>query len=299
MRLLASAAVLVALVAVATSAGAQAAPPPCTPAQLAGSRTPVVLEAGSSSAPARLLVGRRYTAVVVQELAGGDFGSARDGSIRVASADVQLTGTTSDGRPAYSFTSPPKGPVRFTVTWIQEEIGNPSNACSASATFLRHVQSLRRVKIAKGRVVRDPRTADVFLLNLTAPRPANPAAVTVLVRARRGSRPPRPRGAATYKARLVPNRFGAFGRTSERGLRRLRALKIRGGLTSRGKGAGVGLYPDANIAFGRPLRFAFSMEVRQGGRRIGGYRAAASCRRLQKRGFSVVRCKVSRAAQRP
>jgi hypothetical protein len=64
-------------------------------------------------------------------------------------------------------------------------------------------------------------------------------------------------------------------------------------------GVAFGVTPDPNIAFGRTFRFALSFEVRQAGRLLGGFRAGASCRRVQQRGFSVVRCSVTRPKQQP
>jgi hypothetical protein len=105
------------------------------------------------------------------------------------------------------------------------------------------------------------------------------------VRARRGAtKPPAPRGSALTRYTFEPNGSGGFvGRGRDRELRRTFYVTQ--------EGAGVKIYPYGNIAFGHTLRFAFSIEVTQGGKRLGGLSSGARCRRIQFRGHSAVKCK--------
>jgi hypothetical protein len=61
----------------------------------------------------------------------------------------------------------------------------------------------------------------------------------------------------------------------------------------------VEIDPYGNIAFGRPLLFAFSIEAIQNGRRIGGMRSGAKCRRKQFSGHSAVKCSPVGLKQQP
>jgi hypothetical protein len=124
-----------------------------------------------------------------------------------------------------------------------------------------------------------------FLLRLRGKAPQIPGKVTIVLRARRGTtRPPAPSGPALGRFTFRPTGRGDFeARSATRRLARTFQADT--------SGDGVEIFAYPNIAFGRTLRFAFSMEVLQDGKRIGGLRSGASCRRVQLRQRSVVRCK--------
>ena len=263
----------------------------CAPAALAGTRTPLIVEERGGSQVRSLRAGRRYSAVVVQELAIGDMGGPRDGSFVVSSpTGVELARTTADGRPAWDFTARGPGPVRLDVAWLHEPDDNPSDVCAASGGVSLPVMTPEPVRVGAGRMQRARGFADTFLLPLLPVVTADPSPVTVKLRLRKGSaRPPAARGRATVSWVVQPE-DGDFG--ALRGPRSLwlRALGLHVDFEPGSPGVGFGVSPDGNIAFGRALRFGFSFEVRQAGRLLGGFRGGGSCRRIQQRSFSVMRC---------
>jgi hypothetical protein len=77
------------------------------------------------------------------------------------------------------------------------------------------------------------------------------------------------------------------------------SLKLHFGAESTNGGASVQVDPDGNFPFGTQLRFGFSVELRQGGRRVGGMRSGVVCNRVQFGGHSEPRCSHPGFAARP
>jgi hypothetical protein len=276
--------------------GAGAASRACTAEDLEGTRAPAMLrDHGLDTQEEPLVAGTRYRVVVVQELAIGDRSQPVDGSIAVSAPDgPALEQSTEDRRPVYDFAPPRAGTVRLVVSW-EAEVGSPGSGdiCSASQTFDLPVLEPTAPKI-EGRFHPGPRTFESsFTLRLRGKRPQDPGKVRVIVRARRGTtKPPPPRGPALARFTFDPNGSGGFdvsGATRE----------VRRTFYADHTGSTVSLYPYPNIPFGRTLRFAFSLEVTQNGKRLGGMRSGARCRRIQFRGHSAVKCRPVGLKQRP
>jgi hypothetical protein len=165
--------------------------------------------------------------------------------------------------------------------------------CAASQTFEIAVLVPTAPRI-KGSFSRgDDVFGSSFALKLTGKEPQDPAAIKVVMRARRGTTtPPSPTGKAFATFTFTPDGDGTF--TSRAVTRRLSRT-----FQADSTGDGVKIFPYPNIAFGTTLRFAFSIEVLQGGRRIGGMRSGATCRRIQFRQRSAIRCRAVGLQQRP
>jgi hypothetical protein len=131
-----------------------------------------------------------------------------------------------------------------------------------------------------------------FTLKLRGKKPQDPARVSVVLRARRGTtKPPSLRSPALARYRFKPDGRGSFvGSGPTKQLRRAFYATLAS--------SGVKIYAYPNIAFGSTLRFAFSLEVLQHGRTIGGMRSGATCRRIQFRGHSAVKCRPVGLTQR-
>lgn len=285
--------------AFATALGVEpagAAPRACTPDDLAGSRAPAMLsDHGLDTQDGPLIAGTKYRVVVVQELANGDNARPVDGSISVSAPNgPPLRQTTEDERPAYDFTPAKAGKVTLVVDW-QEEVGDygSGDICAASQSFDLPVVE-PTVPSLTGRFNPGPRTFDSsFTMRLKGKEPQDPAKVSVVVRARRGTtKPPAASGPAFARFTFKPNGFGGFDISGSR-----RELK-RTAYADEDASA-VKIYPYPNIAFGRAVRFAFSIEVTQHGRRLGGMRSGATCRRIQFTGHSAVKCKAVGLKHRP
>jgi hypothetical protein len=259
----------------------------CTSDDLAGTRAPAMLDDhGLDTQPDPLIVGTRYRVVVVQELAIGDNGRPVDGSISITAPNgPALAPTSENDRPAYDFVPEQAGSVRLVVSW-EEEVGSPGSGdvCSASQTFDIPVVAPTKPRI-EGRFSRGPHTFDsYFLLKLRGKRPQDPAKVTVTLRGRRGStKPPPARGRGLGRFVFTPG-FGHFATSSN-------DRRLPHTFSAFTVGGGVRIDPYNNIAFGRTLRFAFSLEVTQRGKRLGGMRSGAVCRRIQFPGHSAVKCR--------
>lgn len=277
-----------ALATLITPGVAHAAPRPCSAQDLQGSRAPAMLrDHGLDTQDGPLVAGTSYRVVVVQELAIGDNASPVDGSVAVSAPNgPALQPTMENGRPAYDFTPGAAGSVRLVVTW-QDEVGSPGSGdvCQASQSFDIPVVApvLPRVE---SKFSRGPRTfGSTFVLRLIGKAPQVPGKVQVVLRAREGTtRPPALKAPAVTRFNLTAKQDGA----------------IEGGAGSRrfhhafyadSSGARISIYAYPNIAFGRTLRFAFSLEVLQNGRVLGGMSSGASCRRIQFRGHSAVKCR--------
>ena len=287
---------LAALAAALAPASAGAASRACTSSDLAGTRAPAMLrDHGLDTQDGPLVAGTRYRVVVVQELAIGDNGRPVDGSVAVSAPNgPELTSTTEDGRPAYDFTPGVAGTQRLVVSW-DEEVGDSGSGdvCSASQSFDIPVLAPTVPKVRTSFSRGGSAFGSSFVLKLAGKKPQDPGKVTVVLRARRGTtKPPAPRGRALGRFTFTPTGDGGFeSRAVTRQLKRTFYADTTG--------AGVRIYPYPNIAFGRTLRFAFSLEVLQNGRTIGGMRSGAMCKRIQFTGHSAVKCRAVRLAQRP
>lgn len=282
--------------AAAGGASAEAGPRACTAQDLEGTRAPAMLRGhGLDTQDGPLVAGTRYRVVAVQELAIGDNARPVDGSVSIsAPAGPALSAADEDGRPAYDFRPARAGKVTLVVSW-QEEVGDygSGDICQASQPFDLPVLEPTAPSLV-GRFHRGSSAfGSSFTLGLKGKRPQDPAKVTVLLRARRGSLDaPAPRGPAFARYTFEPTGSGGFvGRGATRALRHTFYSDLHGG--------GVRIYPYPNIAFGRPLRFAFSLEVLQHGKRVGGMSSGAQCRRIQFRGHSAVKCKAVGLKQAP
>lgn len=292
-RLLLAATALLLIPASAASAAASRA---CTADDLRGVLAPAMLrDHGLDTQDGPLTAGTRYRVVVVQERANGDQSRPVDGSVAVSAPDgPALQPLTEDGRPAYDFTPQAAGSVRLVVTW-EQEVGSyrSGDVCAASQAFDLPVLAPTRATVS-GRFLRGGGDfGSSFALKLSGRAPQDPSPVTVVLRARRGTTtPPAATGKALATFTFRPDGDGTF--TSRAITRRLaRTFQVDS------TGSGLRLHPYPNIAFGRTLRFAFSIEVLQGGRRVGGLRSGASCRRIQFRQRSAVKCRAVGLRQRP
>lgn len=288
------AAIAVCVAASFAAAGeAQAPPPPCSADDLAGARIPAVIgDFGLDTLDEPLVTGARYRIVVVRERGIGDRSAPVEESIAISAPDgPPLRRGTADGRPFYDLVPPRRGTLRLVVSWVAER--SDGGRCSAVRTVELTVVDAARARprgsFSRGR----GRKSSAFTLRLRSGKPQDMARVEVILRARRGTtRPPAPRGRALARFRFEPTGDGSFTTSSRiRGLARAFFTDAIGGTLT--------IYPEPNIPFGRPTRFAFSLEVRQGGRRVGGMRAGASCRRIQHTSYSVVRCHPVGLRQRP
>ena len=300
---LALAAITAALLAAgASTAGGARSAAPCTAAQLAGVRTPLVVEERGGANVKSLRAGVGYRAVVVEELAIGGIGWARDGSFAVTGPPgLALKRVTAGGRTGWDFVAPRTGPVRLQVDWLQESRDDPAQTCAASAAVtlpLAAAASLARV--GAGRLTHPAAHASTFVLPVLPAKLADRRPVTVSLRVRTGAADPAPsagKPAATW--RLLPEN-GRFTRAGGNSDAWLRPLSLHYSVETSAQGAVLfTVYPDPNIPFGKSFRFGLSLDVRQSGKLLGGMRAGATCRRLQQRGFSVVRCQATGLAQHP
>jgi hypothetical protein len=297
-RALASAAAVSAVV-VWLSAGAAApavAARACTASDLDGVRTPAQLNDESfTSQDEPLVTGRQYRVVVVRELGIGTNAEPIDSSIAVTTPNgPPLQPTTENGRPAYNFTPTQAGPVHFVVSW-DEQIGGPgsSDTCSTSVAYDVPVIATSPAK-PRGSFSRGSSVfSSSFTLKLLAKPPLAPGKVTVLVRTRLGStRPPAPRGHVFARINFTPTKYGFSSREVDRRFRNTLSVETSAGNS-------VQIIPSANISFHRKLKFAFSMEVLHDGKRIGGMRSGANCRRVQFPGHSNIKCRPVGLKQRP
>jgi hypothetical protein len=291
----------VALLATAASpAGGAGSASPCTTAQLEGVRTPLVVAERGGANVKSLRAGVVYRAIVVEELAIGEIGWARDGSFAVtAPSGLALKRVAVDGRAAWEFVAPSTGPVRLQVAWLQESRDDPAQACSASAAVTLAVAAPPALaQVGSGRLTHPTAEASTFVLPVLPAKLADPRPVTVSLRLRTGAAQP---AASTGKPiaawRLLPE-DGRFTRAGGRTDAWLRPLSLHYSLETDARGAVLfTVYPDPNIQLGTPFRFGLSFDVRQAGKLLGGFRAGATCRRVQQRGFSVVRCQATGVAQ--
>jgi hypothetical protein len=285
---------LLSIAIAALAPAAASAARPCTADDLRGSRTPADrgdINIESNKDP--LIVGTRERIVVVQEYAIGDSARPVDGSVVVTAPNgPPLGATTVDGRPAYEFTPTAAGTVRIVVSW-DDEIGSSGDRCSASQAFDLTVLAPTRPTF-HGSFSSGPRTFDSsFRFRLFGKFPQDPAKVSVILRARKGTtRPPRPRGRALGRFSFTPTGDGKFMTSNvDRDLPGVFSTDI--------SNDGFRMYMNPNMPFGRTIRFGFSVEVVQNGKRLGGMRSGAKCRRKQFSGHSAIKCHAVRLRQRP
>jgi|GEM_PF-4189490 len=297
-------------VGAAGAAGSPAAvqePPACTAAQMAGTREgiPLLIQDPSDesfpeiNALATLVTGRRYAAVVDETRA------TREGTATVGSS-VPVTGSVRVTGPAgltltpmnkslthfYAFKAPAPGPLRFQATWQQEVSDRTSGTtviCSAAATLDVLVVAPKLV-LTRARFYGGYRF-EVRVLNQT---PSDPRPVTALLRVRPGiATAPPATGRATKSITFNPLHMGSPSVVY------YASLKLHFGAESTNGGASVQVDPDGNFPFGTLLRFGFSVELRQGGRRVGGMRSGVVCKRVQLATHSEARCSHPGFAARP
>jgi hypothetical protein len=285
-----------ALLLIPASSAQAAASRTCTADDLQGVKAPAMLrDHGLDTQDGPLIAGTRYRVVAVPERANGDRGQAVDGSITVTAPNgPPLEPLTENGRPAWDFTPPKGGSIQFVVAW-EEEIGSPGSGdvCAASQTFDLPVLAPTAPRI-KGTFSRgDNVFGSSFALKLTGREPQDPAPIKVVLRARKNTTtPPAPTGKALATLTFTPDGDGTFTSRSV-------SRKLSRTFQADSTGNGLKIFPYPNIAFGTTLRFAFSIEVLQGGGRIGGMRSGASCRRIQFRQRSAIKCRAVGLQQRP
>jgi hypothetical protein len=289
-----------ALLALALPGWAVAAP--CSPADAEGARTPVLLERDGGPVDT-LLVGQRYRAIVVQELGIADGGSPVDGSVVVTPpAGVVLQPGTADGRPVYDFSPVAAGTFALGVAWTIEL--RSGGTCELAGTVSRPVVAPGLVRTGKGRVYRKDRNNDSWALPILAPDVSAAGPVTLAIRLRTGTTtPPLTRGPATVLTVRVAEdgdfRLGA--RRTFRDLAFETASYPMGDISapSRERTAYLNVLVRNKQDWNARVRVGFSVEVRHGGKVVGGWRAGAVCRRVQLRGSSAMRCEHVTFAQHP
>ena len=288
-------ALLLSVALAAAAPAAASAARPCTADDLRGSRTPADLGSLNIETASKdpLVAGTRYRIVVVQEYAIGDNSQPVDGSVAVTAPNgPSLAAATEDGRPAYDFTPTAAGTVRIVVGW-DERVGASGDTCSASQAFDLTVLE-PTAPTFRGSFSSGPRTFDSFFrFRLFGKAPQDPGKVSLILRARRNTtRPPAARGRAIGRFTFTPAGDGKFMTSSpDRDLKGIFGTDIAND--------GFRIYMNPNLPFGRTIRFAFSVEVVQNGKRLGGMRSGAKCRRKQFTGHSAIKCRAVGLKQKP
>ena len=269
---------------------------PCGPAEMQGVQSPVTLDGERVGKIEKALVaGKRYVAETTIERAistayppGSPYrqSNAREGSVVVTGPPgVALTpiSDSSSGRvdPNHQFTAPRASSFTLNATWVQEltaTSGSSAGECTATATLTLPIFTLKPAVVSRGRFVRHRVlrrflvSDDVFRIRVTpGGDPADPAPVYVVLRARGGTTtPPSLRARPVLKRKLsavfdLGSRFPLSIDTE--GVREV----DNGEVTEVVVGLG------AFVPQGRTVRFGFSVEIVQGGRRLGGMRSGAIC----------------------
>lgn len=287
---------------------AQAPPRACNAEDMAGTRNGVPLKMQDPAADgfprteetvARLVSAHRYAAVIDESLATREATPTK-GSSSPVTGSVLVTGPTGlalarktkGSTVFYAFKAPAATRLRFQVTWQQEVSstpGSPVEICAAAAPFDISVVEPKLVR-TRARFVGGYRFA-LFVLNQSPPD-ARP--VTAILRVRRGSPvPPPASGRAASTVTFNPLQVRS------RGVIYYGALQLHFGVEGSNSGATVRVDPDGNFPPGTQLRFGFSVELRQGGHRVGGMRSGVVCRRVRIRDHTEPRCKHPGFAARP
>jgi hypothetical protein len=285
------------VVFVAAAAPASAQTRACGPGELGDARVPAEADGESVGRVDRALVaGRRYRVERVIELAIGRYpdsspyrqSNAKEGSIVVtAPPGVTLTELpeTSGFRGGYEFTAPRARSLTLTVTWIQElqaQSGASAGECQATGTITLPIFTLQLARVSLVRYVRHRifRVApgqfavsdDFFQLAVTpAAEPRDPAPIYVVLRVRRGrARAPSATGPVFRRVRLDRLRtINTAGMSVDNDF-------LEGPNDTSRPAVNVGL--GAFVRQGQTVRFGFSIEITQRGRRLGGMRSGAICR---------------------
>lgn len=293
----------------ATRATAAVRQAPCTAADLAGTESgiPLMIQdpanesfPDSSDSLATLVTQHRYAAVV-DESRATRFATATvgesvpvEGSVHVTGpSGLTLTPATKDFMTYYKFTAPAPGPLRLQATWQQDVTTyspRPTTVtCAASAALDASVLAPKSVT-THARFYEGYR----FELRVVNATPPDTRPVTALLRVRRDVATP-PSAKGHVAARVTFNPLRAFDPSvAYRG-----SLKLHFGAESENGGVSVQVDPDGNFPRGTLLRLGFSVELIQGGRRVGGMRSGVVCRRVQFAGHSEPRCTHPGFAQQP
>jgi hypothetical protein len=293
-----------ALAALALAVPGWAAAAPCSPADAEGARAPVMLEERTGGPVDVLLVGRRYRAIVVQELGIGDGGQPLPETIVVTPPPgVALAPGTDDGRPVYDFSPVEAGTLALGVAWSLELHGG--GTCELTGTVSRPVVAPGLVRTGQGRVYRKGRDSDSWALPIVAPEVALEGPVTVAIRLRTGTTTPPPaRGPVSATLRLDVDGDGDFRTPNRRTFRDVifePATYVLGDISapSRERTAFLNVLVRVKQDWSARVRVGFSVEVRHGGTVVGGWRAGAVCRRTQVGPSSAMRCRHVSLQQRP
>jgi hypothetical protein len=269
---------------------------PCGPDQMQGVESPVTLDGERVGKIEKALVaGKRYVAETTIERAisttyppGSPYrqSRAREGSVVVTGPPgVTLTpiSDSSSGRldPNHQFTTPRASSFTLNSTWVQEltaTSGLSAGECTASATLTLPIFTLKPAVVSQARYVRHRirpllATDDEFRVRITpGGDPQDPAPVYVVLRARGGTTSPPSLRARPLLKRKLSAVFN-LGRSSPLSIDTEGIGEVRNGSVEE---VIVGL--GAFVPQGRTVRFGFSVEIVQGGRRLGGMRSGAICR---------------------
>jgi hypothetical protein len=281
-------AIAAALVLLVVAPAALAAP--CGSAEMESVRPPVQVDGEQiGKVEHALVVGKRYRVETVIELAIGQnypTGSpyrqseAKPGSIAVTGPPgIGLTPLPeSDSfRGGYGFTAPRASSLTLTVTWVQQltdQSGRPAGECSASAAITRPVFSYKLASVSRARYVRHIARKllindDEFRIRVTpASDPADPTPIYVVLRLRGGSTsPPSLRARPVMRRRLTSN-LGFRGKGMD---------LSNDGISTNQNGTVEEIVVSLDPFVTRTVRFAFSIEILQGTKRLGGMRSGAIC----------------------
>jgi hypothetical protein len=261
-----------------------------------GVQSPVTLDGERVGKIEKALVaGKRYVAETTIERAigityppGSPYrqSQAREGSVVVTGPPgVTLTpvSDSSSGRldPNHQFTTPRASSFTLNSTWTQEltaQSGFPAGECTATASLTLPIFTLKPAVVSHARYVRHKirpllATDDEFRIRVTpGGDPKDPAPVYVVLRARGGTtRPP------SLRARPLLNRkLSAVLHLGSRSPLSIDTEGVREVANGEVEEVIVGL--GAFVPQGRTVRFGFSVEIVQAGRRLGGMRSGAICR---------------------
>jgi hypothetical protein len=282
--------------AMVSVAGAAAqAPRTCTPTDLSGTETPIEIaeDTPNQDSASTLAVGKRYVAIVIPELAisrdSGRNTSMRDGSARVTGPTGLVLTERDDansGRHVFAFTPVTDGTLHLNLAWVIEiDKGRPTaDACAATVALDVPVRAKQRITTKASFVGSAGPTGSNFAgyslgfvlpprNGLMAKDARDVSPVTILVRLRRGTTtPPRPTGKATYKVTYHYDSNAEFLQTRGQGPNYV--AKYFSNITWDSTGLQIGCNPNAPRG---GLRYAVSVEVRQGGKRVGGMRGGGVC----------------------
>jgi hypothetical protein len=229
--------------------------------------------------------------VIPEEAISRDSGrntGLRDGSARVTGPAGLVIGERDDiDRHVFPFTPVAEGTLHLDLAWVLDiDKGRPTaDACAATAALDLPVRAKQRITTTASFLGSPPangsRVAGYnlgFVLparnGLTAKDARDTSPVTVLVRLRRGTTtPPKPTGKATYKVTYRYDGSADFLNTPGQGPNYV--AKYFSNITWDSSGVQIGCNPNAPRG---GLRYAVSVEVRQGGKRVGGMRGGGICK---------------------